>query len=537
MELMGGNIWVESQPGVGTTFAFTLWLETRETPATARPGLPETLGSMRAMVVDDNPTAREILAELLAALPLRCEVVSSGTAALERLQAASDQGAPFDLVFMDWNMPGINGVEAAERIKTSATLTKIPAVVMVTAFGMEEMRTAAEQTRVDGFLVKPVHQSKLADAVAELFGAIPGSASGQNPTGYHAASLQGLRVLLAEDNEVNQQIAVELLQSVGVCIEVARNGAEALRKLQAAPPDRFDVVLMDLQMPVLDGFEATRRLRAEPGFAALPVIAMTAHALEEERQRCLAAGMNGHVSKPIDPDALFRTLEQWAPDRAGHLAVVDSPDASRVAPATPPPPAAPTFEIPGIDTTTALRRVAGNVAAYRRVLLQFCQAQGDAAVRLRASLNAGDTPGAEHIVHGVKGVAGNIGAEALFATTVTLEIALARGEVTEANIVEFASQLDHTIQAIRAAVPGETPPVTAGPVTEPAAVVLDQLASYLTDNDGEAVEHLAAHADLIRASLGGSAFNQLYRALDRFDFSRALAVLEHRHGSQKGDRS
>src|SRR3984893_3104403 len=315
VELIGGSIWVVSEPGQGSTFSFTGWFGLSE--AVPRRVVPTRLGSLKTLIVDDNAAAREVLEDLLTTVGGETEQVASGAEAIDAVKLA-DVGRPFDLVLLDWRMPGLDGVETARRIRADGSLNRVPAIVIVTAFGREEVHAEAEEASVDGFLVKPVNRSTLVDMLVEIF-APEHRAAARDAIKATAYDLNGLRVLLAEDNTINQQIAVELLEGVGVSIDVANNGREALSMLLADGGNiRYNVVLMDLQMPEMDGYQATARIRAAPGLAELPIIAMTAHATAEERDRCLAAGMRGHITKPIDPELLYRTLLQFhRPDQAG----------------------------------------------------------------------------------------------------------------------------------------------------------------------------------------------------------------------------
>ena len=214
-------------------------------------------------------------------------------------------------------MPGMDGLQTSRIIKRGGRLKHVPSIVMVTAFGGEEVRTQAEEIGIDGFLLKPVSPSLLYDTLMELFGVGARDRNARGPTKEDARTMRrGVRILLVEDNEMNQQVATELFESAGAIVTIANHGGEAVRiltKVDGPPP--FDVVFMDLQMPEMDGLTATKLIRADPRLQTLPIIAMTAHALVEERQRCLDAGMNDHVSKPIDPDALFATLTRWAKPR------------------------------------------------------------------------------------------------------------------------------------------------------------------------------------------------------------------------------
>ena len=316
VEMMGGEIWAESNRGVGSTFSFTAWLGIGSSEPERKRFVPD-LSGIRALIIDDNPLARDIIAESLKAFAIRVDSASSGEEGLQELSAA-DTYDPYQVVLIDCHMPGLDGLQTSRIIKDGGFLNHGPKVVLVAGFGREDMRTQAEQMGIEGFLLKPVSPSLLYDILVSLFG-VAGVEDRRfpemknNDTVLNAA---GIRVLLVEDNEMNQQVATELLESAGAIVTVANHGGEAVKILtEGDQAPVFDVVFMDLQMPEMDGLTATRLLRRDRRFHKLPIIAMTADALVEECQRCLDAGMSDHVSKPIDPDRLLSTLLRWAKPR------------------------------------------------------------------------------------------------------------------------------------------------------------------------------------------------------------------------------
>jgi two-component system sensor histidine kinase/response regulator len=419
---------------------------------------------------------------------------------------AHDRSEPYDVVFMDWRMPGMDGLQASRHIKSDETLRHPPAIVLVTAFGREEVREEAERLQLDGFLLKPVTRSMIVDTLVNVF-ASGGDEAQDAATGEQTSKLAGARILLTEDNEINQQIAVELLEGAGAVVTVANNGREAVEKLSASGAPAFDIVLMDLQMPEMDGFQATAKLRSDPRLATLPIVAMTAHATVEERQRCLAAGMNDHVAKPIDPAALFATVSRFYEPRAADGA--------------------------GLDTSDGLSRVGGNRPLYWKLLRQFVEQQGSALDQVNDALSKGDRALAERLAHSLKGVAGNIGAKAVHAAADALERRIR--ERGSAEDVERARQhaeglLRPLVAEVRrqladaepsAPVPHRVPSGTPAEAREAAA----KLTALLSDSDPQAGDFVDANRGALSVLFDASSWPDFEARVKGYAFGDAQAQL------------
>jgi PAS domain S-box-containing protein len=423
VNMMGGDIWVESEPGQGTTFNFTAEFGLGKEKAKKRYMPAPDLRSMKVLVVDDNATSRDILREMLESFSFSVSVAASGAEGITELENA-DENKPIELVIMDWKMPGMDGIEASKLIKSHQGLSKIPAIVLVTAYGREEVMLQTEEVGLEGFLLKPINPSILFDTIMQAFGeAVPEISRVAQRKEQEAKAwenIQGARVLLVEDNEINQQVAMEILQGAGLNVAIANNGQEGV---DAARANQYDAILMDIQMPVMDGYTATREIRKDERFKELPIIAMTAHAMSGDEDKSLEAGMNGHVAKPIDPDQLFATLKKWIQPSKRRVQVqqpevpVERPESDAALPAED---ELPEF-LPGFDLAGGLERLMGNKRLYRKLLVDFGTKYIETASDIRAALDTKDFEQVHSLVHNLKGLAGNLEAKDLQAAAANLE--------------------------------------------------------------------------------------------------------------------
>ena len=452
VELMGGQVRVESTPGTGSTFSFTAWLGIGEDRARALVPRPDLRGC-RALVVDDSRHARAAIRDMLEKMTFVVTEAASGAEAIEAVRSAAASGTPFNIVYLDWRMPGMDGMDTARRIK-SLGLPLPPVLMMVSSHSREEMLKEAHVIGLDGILVKPVNSSLLFDSTMDLLA--PRTAShavdlpapaGSDPAG--APSMHGARVLLVEDNEINQMVAREMLVRMGLVVAVAENGVIALDMVRDG---NYDLVFMDMQMPEMDGVSCTRAIRQMEQFALLPIIAMTANAMEQDRQHCIDAGMNAVVVKPIDPQALRTTLLQWLPKDASATAPQSAPAAAQAGTGI-------DEDLPhvrGIDTALGLSRVMHRKPLYLKILRRFASDYGSTATQIQDACSAGEMDVAERLAHSVKAVAGNIGATGIQALAERLEMALRAnpsGAEVQVALREFERELGLLIAALGAALP------------------------------------------------------------------------------------
>ena len=452
--LMGGEVGVDSELGQGATF----WFTARLGKSSEQRNLPQPEPDLRGkkmLVVDDNARAREILSQMLRQQTFVVHEAASGEAALQLIQEHDDNKTPFELVFLDWKMPGLNGLAVADQLRRQV-LRKVPPCVLVAADNNDDIRMEAFGAGVNAVMLKPVNPSVLFDTVMQVLGsrtlrkvasAVAASREmDQSPQPQALERLRGARVLLVEDNDINQEVAAGMLRLSGLVVDIAENGQEALDQIRRSD---YDIVLMDMQMPVMDGVTATQEIRKLDEYQHVPIVAMTANARQTDRELCLTAGMVDFITKPIEPDDLWRALLRWIPSR-GEAEGARAPEASEsrsglVGSAV--------LQIPGLDVAQGLRRAIGNIPLYLSLLRRFVAGQRSMGDEILALVQSQDWSAAEMVAHTLKGVAGNIGAHGLQAQAGRLEEALREPSrrpdaLTQAGVL--ARQLAELITGIEA---------------------------------------------------------------------------------------
>jgi|GEM_PF-230515 len=526
-DLMGGRIGVESQLGAGTLF----WIELPFAPSTQAPKVRaqgEAIQGKRALVIDDSPESREIMASMLEEIGMHALATASGEDGLRKVLEADRAGQPFALLVVDWRLNGIDGISAMEQLQ-ALELTSRPALLLATAYSDDLPRNQAVRAGISKIITKPVTPSMLFDAIVEtiLPAALPQEADRAEEQAPHQR--RGAKILLAEDNPINQEVAQMLLESMGMEVTVADNGKAAVDLVEQ---QAFDLVFMDMQMPVMDGLEATRAIRRTPGRQNTPILAMTANAFSEDREHCLEAGMNDHLAKPIELHKLQTLLTRWLPARQQQpLPDIPSSEPPDAPPADRSDIGAQLQRIDGLDVATSLRRLLGDHEVYLRLLTQFVQLHGEDGSLLAASAEAKDWRSLRHQAHALKGAAGVLGAWNIAQQAAILE-QLVRERCEEATVRALIDELQPTLQALCVAI---TRVAANNPVAEWAAPVdhqqtlqaqqaLAQMEALLAIEDSAVNDVLAAHRPLLLAAFGAQA-QLLGSQIESFDYADALATI------------
>ncbi|MBI3230289.1 MAG: response regulator [Burkholderiales bacterium] len=553
IQLMGGCIRVETNPGQGACFSFDLEMPLANTP-TSQPILPAALENAHVLVVDDSPLARAILIDAMHGLPIRIDEAGNGYEALAAIKHAAREDDPYALVLTDLQMPDLDGITLMRQIRALPDLHAMPQVALVTAYDREEVHAQAQEAGISAFICKPINPTALLDTVLALF------AASEHPTDMlhnHFATqaqsrYQGVHVLLGEDNDINQQIAVELLAMQGITVDIAETGRQVVEKLREGGPQRYQLVLMDLQMPDMDGHEATAAIRADSRFDQLPIIAMTAHALADIRERSLNQGMQDYLTKPVNPDELFNTLGRWlapaastiasASNNAGAAYATNATSATNTASkpsmiASPAPSKLPPLELAGIDVARGLSHVVGNGPFYLQLLERFARSQRQAVTDIRTSCEAGRQIEAVRRAHTLRGVAANIGAVQVQELAEKLEFMLE--QTLDLKRLPMATLMLELEQALQIVVKGLDQRFGAGKSDEHvasqahldpqlAAQQLQELTQLLAEDRADAVFYFDSIKANLASLLDHTQMDALANHLRMFEFDEAKQMLQRR---------
>lgn len=516
-EMMNGRLWLESEENVGSTFSFTAWFDIGETLSPKKCITLQDIKKIKTLVVDDNPMAGEIMKEYMENMGASVELAASGRQAIELIQKNGFE-SPYQLLLIDWNMPDLDGMETVKCINALSEIKIKPLVILVTAYDLEEMKKSAQNLGIAAFLTKPISQSSLYDTIVNIF-AKDLSISQKESLPYETTLLHGVNILLVEDNEVNQQIACELLQNQGCKVAISNNGLQAVQRFKSRT-ETYDLIFMDIQMPEMDGFEATKKIREID--AEIPIIAMTARNMYDEKEKCYQVGMNDHIAKPIDPELLMEMVTKWAKNTS------NLKDYSKISPDKSAESMEKSFpRIYGIDTQKGIHRLSGNMELYEKLLYKFATEQIEIVEKIKNNLE--DYELLQSQAHLLKGVAGNIGATQVYQLSGQLErMAELKSPLSELKaIAEDVVQEFHKVSTeIVLMVTNKEQTISNEAVNnENIDEMIVKLADMLKRGDVEGITYFNKIRPALKDILGEGLFQTIDAYITRYEFDEAAVAI------------
>ena len=531
-EMMGGTTWVESEYGKGSSFFFSGVFGVQERKKRVEFKADEDLNALKVLACDDNLTAREIVKEAIETFGFKITLVNSGFEALDELKKNK-----YNLLLADWLMPDFSGMQLIEEIRKDKQFTDLK-IIMMTAFGNEEAATKAKELGSDGYISKPYSYSTLFDCIMEVFGKdLRTSRTGTEKGMKHFEAMQkiqGANLLIAEDNEINQQVAQELLEGAGFNVELADNGQIALDKVKASGvPSKYNLVFMDLQMPVMDGFNSTREIRKLKEYKDVPILGLTADAMTGVREKCLEVGMQDFVTKPIDPDDIFGAIVNWIkPENVtqpatGAMDKEKAGEQQKTVEVVLP-------EMDGLDIENGLKRVGGNKKLYLKILNQFSNSNREFAKEVIKAVEEKDQELAVRTAHTLKGVAGNLGATELFEAAKNLEYFLHDGidNLAEINrLLDKANELlnpligaidEFKAEQLKTEVKAEIMELNIEEVKK----VLTELKNNLEEYSTEATGNFEKLSNMLNGHGYNELINDLQTQIDGYEYDNAIEILD-----------
>ncbi len=524
VKLMGGDIWVESKENQGSTFHFTVDLDIDEQPTLFSNQHQERLSELPMLIVDDSANAREILYKICLSLGLSPSLASSGEQALASIKQANDIGEPYQLILTDWKMDNMNGIELIEKITQLDELEHDPVIILATAYDKSELINKTKSLPIDGYLTKPINPSSLFNCLLHAIGEQTKSSTNVDMSEKLASdtTMKDKEILLAEDNEINQQIVEELLGIVGIKVIKANNGKEAV---ELARQRKYDAILMDIQMPIMSGYEATEEILADSMNLETPIIAMTANAMQSDIDASLAAGMCAHLSKPIDPDKVLSTLSKWI--NADLSVKGNNNNLEQFAP------------LKDFHVKDALYRCGNNSKTYLKLLTKFVNNYQDAFTQIEQQMDNHQWHEVQSSLHTLKGVASNIGAsnsaqriiqaEEVLKTVLNdesyLDSCISHIRLAKESHLESVAQIQQLLSSIEEAT--QQADTELAPVDNQTVLpLLEQLLHELADSDSEAIDTCDKLQDMTHNTSLYAKLKEVTSLLAKYDFEGAHEKVE-----------